>query len=487
MKPNVLLMSLLFFCFGFSFGQKMPDKILINEKSGYSWNIQQRQYVLQENELFLQDSSSKLHFIKFIPKKQYINLVNEIYKSGYDSLSIHLFDIDSNRLKRNVEKNIKKIPYYGKKSKIWSNEELQFVIKELNHIPNYNVALGRIIRLDGSFIIHQETSRIVELSLIYENDTVTLKSNPLGLGFRIPWKFEKENRASYNFGISNALFDIFENKWLYKESQPSKNRLINEMVKEIFDSKCKYELYKIAPKQFSKELQELEDYFTIKNVVQHGFSDRHIRPTTQVFKVALKNDLMKKGVTIQYFISRQGKTLYPRDSIINDYKQLISRVQSIDFLMDFISEDTARTIDIYYFDNKGINDYLIDGFNGNPEKWKRHDWWVKLMKRGDSLGINNSFDVEKSIKTSESNNCGCNFRFDNEYLQKAIMFDLIDEFKSTSIWFLLPDDSVILYHFQGGDKCYKYDYKDYGTEGIGIQHACVKFDKQGNMIKREKK
>ena len=484
MKPNVLLMSLLFFCFGFSFGQKMPDKILINEKSGYSWNIQQRQYVLQENELFLQDSLSKLHFIKFIPKKKYINLVNEIYKSGYDSLNIHLFDIDSTWLKKNVKKNIKK--NYSKKSKNWSNEERQFVLKELRDISNYNAALGRIIRLDGSTIIHQETSKIVELSLIYENDTVTLKSNPLGLGFRIPWKFEKKNRASYNFGISNALFDIFENKWLYKEPKPSKNRLVAEMVEEIFRHRCCYELYKIAPKQFSKELQELEDYFTIKNAVECGFSGRYLTLTSQVFIVTLKNDLMRDGVFIQYFISRQGKTLYSRDSIINDYKQLISRVQSIDFLMDFISEDTARTIDIYYFDNKGINDYLIDGFNGNPEKWKSHDWWAGYLRRCDSLGIKNSFDIDEAIKTSESNNCGCNFRFDNNYLQKAIMFELKDEFKNSSIWFLLPDDTAVLYHFSG-KRCYKYGYEDYGTNGGSVQYACVKFDKQGNMIKREKK
>jgi hypothetical protein len=484
MRQNILIILFVFFCFGFSYGQKMPDKILITENAGYSWNIQQRQFVLQENELFLQDSLSKLHFISFISKEKYMNLVNEIYKSGCDSLNINLFNIDSTGLKKNVKKNIKK--NYSKKFKNWSNEERQFVIKELSDISNYNLALGRIIRLDDSYIIHQGTSKIVELSLIYENDTVTLKSNPLGLGFRIPWTFEKENKASYNFGISNALLNILKNKWLYKEPQPSKKKLTNEMVKEIFDSKCKYELYKISPKQFSKELQELEDYFTIKNAVEHGSRGRYIGNTPQVFKVTLKNDLMKQGVFIQYFITRQGKTLYPRVSIINNYKQLISRAQSIDFLMDFISEDTARAIDIYYFDNKGINDYLIDGFNKNPKEWKKYEADIEGYKWYEKYNIQPSFDIDKAMKTSELLYCGCNFRYDNNYLQKAIMFELRDEFNNASIWFLLPDDTAILYHFSG-DRCYKYDYKEYGTNGGSVQDACVKFDKQGNMIKRENK
>jgi hypothetical protein len=339
--------------------------------------------------------------------------------------------------------------------------------------------------LDGSFIIHQETSKIVELFLIYGSDTISLKSNPSGLAYRIPWKFEKENKASYNFGISDALFKILKNKWVYKEPELNKTELTKSMVEEIFRSKCQYELYKISPKQYSKELQELEPHFSIENTVEYGSRGRYVWNTPQVFKVTLKNDLMKEGVSIQYFITKQGKTLYPRDSIINDYNQIVTRVQSIDFLMDFISKNTVRKIDIYYFDNKGINDYLIDEFNKNPKEWERHDWWVKLMEKQDTIKYKPSFDIEESIKTSERNNCGCNFKFDNDYLQSAIMFELIDEFKNPSIWFLLPDDTAILYHF-GGDRCYKYSYKEYGTNGTPVQHACVKFDKQGNMIKREK-
>ncbi len=446
--------------------QKIPDKILINENAGYSWNIQNYQFVLQQVDskygLFFCDSTSSLHFIKYIPSKDYLTLVEEIYKTGYDSLTIDLFSIDSTWLRLNAEKNIKKIPYYGKKSTQWTNEQKQFVIKELSNISNYNFALGRIIRLDGSFIIHQETSKIVELSLIFGTDTVLIKSNPLGLAYRIPWEFENQNKKSYNFGISRALLKILKNEWTYKEPQRSKKELIKQMIKEIFDSKCRDELYKLSPKQYSKELSELNPYFKILNAAEYGYRGRYVLNTPQVFKITLKNDLMKENVFLQYFITRKGNTLYPRSFIIHDHKQIISRIQSINFLMDFISKDTLRKIDIYCFDNKGINDYLIDGFNKNPKEWEKYDKWG----------------------TSEWLYCGCNFRFDNEYLQKAIMFELIDEFKNPSIWFLLPDDSVVLYHFQG-DRCYKYTSSEYGTDGKTVQYACVKFDKQGNMIKRE--
>ncbi len=117
-------------------------------------------------------------------------------------------------------------------------------------------------------------------------------------------------------------------------------------------------------------------------------------------------------------------------------------------------------------------------------EWKRHENWVESMKRYDTISVKPSFDIEKSIQTSKRLYCGCNFRFENDYLQGSIMFELIDEFKNPSIWFLLPDDNVVLFHFQG-NKCYKYTSSEYGTEGGSIQYACVKFDKQGNMMKTE--
>ena len=49
---------------------------------------------------------------------------------------------------------------------------------------------------------------------------------------------------------------------------------------------------------------------------------------------------------------------------------------------------------------------------------------------------------------SEINYCGCNYRFEREFIENAIFFEVTSNRNTSSIWFLLPDASVLLYHVQ---------------------------------------
>ena len=96
--------------------------------------------------------------------------------------------------------------------------------------------------------------------------------------------------------------------------------------------------------------------------------------------------------------------------------------------------------------------------------------------------ISPDFNDHESIKISRQVHCGCNYRFDRSYLEKAIFFEIIDEDRNRSIWFLLPDDKVLLY-LMHGDKVLNYSYKDFGGSN-GLQYPCRLFDAEGSIIKK---
>jgi hypothetical protein len=150
--------------------------------------------------------------------------------------------------------------------------------------------------------------------------------------------------------------------------------------------------------------------------------------------------------------------------------------------MDFLKQDTARKLDICYFDNRAVNDYNIDEFNKSPASWKRFDDYAKLMGWSDKPTAGLSQEDQHNIKISTYNDCGCNFRMDNKYLAKSIFFELIDESGNSSIWLLLPDNTPVLWFFEG-DRAYKYDSSVYGTDGISVQFVCRKFRNDGSLNK----
>jgi hypothetical protein len=173
--------------------------------------------------------------------------------------------------------------------------------------------------------------------------------------------------------------------------------------------------------------------------------------------------------------------MYSRDSIKMEYSTIIKRVQSVKFIMDFLERNAQTDLDIYYFNNSGINEYNIESVNKNPESWAKHDKYVEGLKWYEKNSISPSFDVNEAIKVSRQNDCGCNFRFNKAFIAKAIFFELHHE-RSNSVWFLLPDDRVLLYILQG-EKVLDFDYSEFGNMA-GLQYPCVLFDLNGTRLEK---
>ena len=153
------------------------------------------------------------------------------------------------------------------------------------------------------------------------------------------------------------------------------------------------------------------------------------------------------------------------------------------FITDYLSRNPKSKLDIYYFNNKVINEYNIESFNKNPREWAKHDKYVESLNWYAKSNIHPSFGIDKAIKTSMQNDCGCNYRFDRSFIGNAIFFEITDDNESNSIWFLLPNGKILLYLMQGS-KVLNYNYKEFGASA-GLQYPCVVFDNQGGILTKK--
>jgi hypothetical protein len=191
---------------------------------------------------------------------------------------------------------------------------------------------------------------------------------------------------------------------------------------------------------------------------------------------------MLDNVNFIFLAAKQGNTIYSRDSIKKDYKEYISRIQSINFIANYLKAHPNTRLDIYYFNNKGINNYNIESINKNPKEWKLHDDYLKSLETSQKLGVNLTFDIEQAVITSQQVHTGCNYRFDNSYLEKAIFFEITDDAGNSSIWFLLPDGKVLLYIMDGETtlNLKRSDFND--NKGYSLSYPCALFDSNGNRV-----
>jgi len=416
--------------------------------SNYKSGLGQKE---QESQVFKKTKLGK------VSNEKIAALTTAVLDTNFSEFNIQNFGYDMSWISANTNKLIS---YLEEDAKQWTSSQLEFVKEQLTIEANYNEALKREIGKEGIYYISKHSSTKFNLTFYYKNClpyVVSAAENPLGM----PWK--TGDNYSRNPNIPEAVLDVLPKNESFnrRKFEPYEN-LISALVQSIYDDECKQKMYDLAPLAFTKELNELKDTFEILNMTELGYRGRYVWDVDHVYKISLKNDQMNERVFLQYLVSKQGKTLYSRDSLLKESHSIIERVQSVDFLMKYLDENPSRKIDIYYFDNNAMNEYVLDGFNTNPVKWAEYE------KYDGNKGFLNLY-------------CGCNLRLDHDYLLDAIFFELFDEFGKGSIWILLPDNTPLLHYFEG-QQVYNYSYQELGTQGVSVQYACKKFDKNGKII-----
>lgn len=340
----------------------------------------------------------------------------------------------------------------------WKDYQVAFVKNELSNFENYR-------HLFDSLYVKQKDEVDTNFTIsVYNNGKVTMKINPSHGYWSVPWIIN--DRESYNPMIGTLIQKCMpDNPSFYNVFNLSVDENLNFLSDRIYDLKCKNKVAQLAVDEYKSEFSQLKPHFSINNIEEYFGHGRYVSMegrSQPYFKLILHNQKMPSYMDFGYFISQHNNNLYSREPLIADYKTIIKRINKVSFLKKYLQADTARSIIVYYFDNKGINDYLIDSFNKNETEWEKYD----------------NGNINKRFKHLY---CGCDLRLDKEYLHGAIMFEVKNEYNGSSIWILLPDGTPVLFHFSGR-KVYNYTSDDLKTDGSSVQVACKKFNKKGKII-----
>ena len=504
---SIILLTILSFYSAKS--QDFPDKIIIVQNT-YSYptliyeNENYRVYLNKSDTLVLKD------------KNKISKLYTELIKYDTENNLLLKFGIDTTYIQNNLNtiltSNINNMLFdWNKKQKELIFKKLtdkRVLIKEINEYLSSYFPKKKQHHSTTSGYSKSHRYQICGLGspmyysefiiLVYNKNKTTniftSKRRKKNSGYFFPYK-DQFNKVIYNYKIDKLLSDYLNKEVEITEPLKGK-KLLRYIVNKIIDNNQE-ELFKLSAYSYKDEISKLSSDFKIISAEGLFASGRYVSYAADKIKITLKNKYMLPNVYIQYIVSKNGTKLYPSDSIKKDYKKIVDRVQKIPFIKDYLKKDLSARLDIYYFNNSGINKYNIDNVNKNPKEWKNHDEYIKSLETDEyikSLKANEEdnteflFDIDKSIETSERLYCGCNYRFDSDFIKKAIFIEINSKRNASSIWFLLPDNTMLLYRVDSyqinNTKILDTDIEKFG-KNIQLPTACLRFDKNGNVIKKK--
>lgn len=470
---TITTIAILIFCSFSIWGQSFTDKIRLVQKT------YQNQAFNEQEKLYDTDT------IIFTSKRKISKLISELSEVNSESHLLSEFGIDTTYIINNTGDLLRLYDGYYKNELDWNEKQIDFIFEKLTDLETYSTQLNQYLSKGCCYTMHHSYRYEYILILEEENEITNIfKSRKSIWGYHFPY-IDQANFAVYNYEIDKQLNKVFQRKLTTKEPLKG-NDLLKYLVNQIVENNMQ-ELYKLSPHTYEKEISELSTDFQIVSSEEVYGRGRYIWDEPKTMKITLKNDIMLSNVFLQYLCSKNGESLYPRDSIKMEYKDIVSRIQSISFITEYLEQDSTSELDIYYFNNNGINEYNIDKVNKNPNEWQKQDDYKESLKWYENSDIEPSFDIGNAIKTSERNHCGCNYKFEREFIEKALFFEVTSNRNATSIWFLLPDDTVLLYHVQSYqlEDARVIDNKLIKYGELNLPWACLLFDKNGNIINKE--
>ena len=474
-----LIIALLFLTSLSAAGQTLPDSIVIT-KTTYVNSFTEDGDNLYGTERFSMLLKGNRYILngERVEKSKIVDFLSAINKTSNKDNSLLKYQIDTNWIQNNASELL--TYYSNKKSFVWNEKQKEAIYKELTNTDNYRKELINYLSSGCCYTIHNSYKNEYIIQ-VYVNDRVIeeIKSRKYVWGYKMPWS-NKSGDTLFNYNIEKELEKILRTK--SKTQEPLKgDKLLRYLVNRIVDNN-QNTLYVLSAYTYLSEIEELKSYFQILSFNEVQGRGRYIWNEPATIRVRLKNKYMLDNVNLVFLASQTGNTIYSRDSLKKDYKRYVDRVQSINFISRYLKSHPDTRLDIYYFDNKGINDYNIENVNKNPKEWKLHDDYLKSLETSQKLGVKFSFDIDQAIKTSEQVHCGCNYRFDRGYLEQAVFFEIKDDLGNSSIWFLLPDDKVLLY-IMDNSTTLNFRRSDFNsTKEHGLIYPCALFDMNGNRV-----
>lgn len=468
MVTKILLLYL--FCAAAVFAQSLPDSITVYaetsvtpfsgpDKVTWQGGLSIKKY---KGAYYINGGKTSVSEKKIAKLVQAVNTpmtFDEHFKAiGIDTLTIR------NKTKKLLIKGFEWIP-----------AQLEYILPILSDIEHYKTLYEEEFYTGHDFALWIDAPRDkTRLTVaLYEGGTIkAFTTNKSRSGYALPW-VSSTGEENYNPALKKALADVLGSTIYEQSGKEITRNIAHEIISQNYER-----LKELAAAAYPADIEKLRQHFVVeKATLDYRNKQRYV--------FMLHNDDMLPNVHLNFYATEKKGRLYTSDSLAADYKELVSRIQGINFIMNFLKENPETQLYIEYYDNMPVTAYETDRVNKNPELWAKHDKYVKQQQEYAAKYPSAQQYMEGNIKYSEQNNCGCNLRLDAEFIKNAIEFKIltpaVDERNSHAFFLLLPDGRVLLYQMEG-ETLLNFKYDEWGNKYPGIQYPCKVFDLQGNSL-----
>lgn len=444
--------------------QELPDSIRITDQL---WNLS-RSYAHQYT--LVRDGND----YGDVPASEVARLLAAMRDTTHPTLLLSDFGLDSAWFARHQNQMF---GYIRSKYDYWTAEQEAFAKKQLSDMAHIDSVEREVILQEGIVWIAKDYSMRFNACFYFSGrapDSLSATENFLGL----PWTVN--GRPTFNLDIPRLMAGMLPGgRSSAARRFGSEDRLPRMLAEKVFDWYCERQIMPMAVTPYQGYIDSLRKDFQVLGAGESNYIWQIRNRWYQTFCFTLHSPRLPPGAQLLFYATRSGRRLYPEDSLLRQLPGIAERVGRLTFLTDYLAGDPRRKLNVFFFDNRGLSPDHITGFNGTPAGWKEHDLWVRDMH---SLANKPDFDVAESIENSKEVNCGCNLRLDDTVMQRAVLLELRDENGGTSTWVLLPDDTPVLWHFEG-EGVYRYTKEELGFKGkFGVLYPCRKADALGRLI-----
>lgn len=351
-----------------------------------------------------------------------------------------VFGIDTLQILQNPESLIAFYNGYNEHKINRNSQQKEFLMGLLGNTNVFKRELQNLIN-GTKYSMHRPYCYNYTIKFYAKNNLIAhYTSSKVGSGYCFTF-VNQNNKAVYSFTIDKLLAKIFQ----YKSYTPITGKdLLKYLTNQIIRNNMAT-IYKLSSYTFKKEIDELSTDFSILSFEEVYARGRYIDLSDEMtIKIVLKNEIMLPNVYLNFMASANQGKLYTRDSIKVSYKNIINRIQNTPFIRKYLIEDSTARLDIYFFDSKGINQHGIKNITGR-------------------------------------NYGSCNCKWDNQFVEQAIFFELEGIEIPPSIFFLLPDDNILGYYVGSMQSITLFD-KSAHKLSINFPFVCLVLDKNGKLI-----
>ncbi|RNC85247.1 MAG: hypothetical protein ED557_00270 [Balneola sp.] len=374
-------------------------------------------------------------------KRSKRRLVIELNKTINEDYILVEFGLDTSYIKNNPEELLQLYDGYYRDRIDWNFKQKQHIRKKLSNLDNYRKQLQDYLSKGCCYTMHNQYRYQFTVKFYKEGSVyASFVSQKRAWGYLFPYT-NQNGETIYNYKVDQELHNLFDSR-IKVEKPLTEKKLIRYIVNKILDNNIR-ELYAMSGETFREEINILRTEFDVLSTNENLGGGRYISGFERTLRIELKNDHFFPNVYIQFIATISEGSLYTGDSLKKNYTDILNRIQSNNFISKYLKDDTNSRLDIYYYDNRTVNEYNIYRVNKDSSEWIKHDIRLEWFDR---------YGDQKARRTSEMVHTGCNYRFNRSFIEEAIFFEIKSNRNSASLWFLLPDDTLLLYHVDSYDK-----------------------------------